>query len=98
MSSPRTPRGASSFPPAAELVAWASPFGVDAQHLRAALDAVFQVGEQPLVGEVERVRMLPVVSRDLMEATHDLLVADFDRQLAPSVETAGREVDGADDR
>src|SRR4029077_13678994 len=79
-------------------VAFLCAFGVDAEHPCAAPDAAFQIGEQPFVGKVERVRMLPVVSSDFVEPTNHLVVAYFDRQLAPVVEAAGGEVDRADNR
>src|SRR5260370_18658117 len=57
---------------------------VDGEHLRAALEAAFEVGEQSLVGEVARVRVLPVSSGNFVESLHDLVVAPFDRKLATS--------------
>src|SRR5579864_778314 len=66
---------------------------VEGEYLRAALDAVFEVGQQSLVREIEWVRVFPVVSGHLVQPIHDVSVAHFDRQLPPAVETPGREVD-----
>jgi hypothetical protein len=92
------PAAAEENPLTPLLVAFLCAFGVDAEHPCAAPDAAFQIGEQPFVGKVERVRMLPVVSSDFLEPTNHLVVAYFDRQLAPVVEAAGGEVDRADNR
>ena len=42
-------------------------------------------------------RVLPVVARNLVQSLHDMLVIDFDGQLAPAVEASGAEIDRADD-
>ncbi len=42
--------------------------------------------------------VLPVVLRDLVQGLDDVVIVDLDRQLAPAVEAAGREVDRAHDR
>src|SRR6267142_2076497 len=59
---------------------------VERKHLRTTLDAVFEIGQQSLVRQIECVRMFPVVPGDLVQPIHDAFVARLDRQLAPSVE------------
>ena len=53
--------------------------------------------EEGFVGQVERFGVLPVVMEDLIDAAGDVLVSNLDSKLPTAVETAGREVDGADD-
>src|SRR5882672_7204513 len=72
------------------------PFVIDREQLRTALDAV-EIGQQSRVRKIQRMRMLPVVLGDLVQPIHDGSVAHLDRQLAPAVQTSGREVDRAHD-
>ena len=57
----------------------------------------FEIREQTLVREIERMRVFPIVLGDLVEALHDVVVVHFNGQFAAVVETAGREVDRAHD-
>jgi hypothetical protein len=81
-----------------ELVASSRVLAVEAEELRRVFDAVFQIGQQPLVGEIERTGMPPVVPRRLVQPIHDLRVADVDGELPPAVQAAGGEVDRSDQR
>ena len=60
--------------------------------------ALFEIGEQARIGQVERFRTLPVGARDLVQPLDQRPVVGLDRELAPRVEAAGREVDRADQR
>src|SRR5882757_7402055 len=42
-------------------------------------------------------RMLPVVMSDFRQTFHHFRVVAFDGQLAPAIEAAGCQIDGADD-
>src|SRR5947207_15941579 len=68
----------------------------DAQ-LRRLIGAFPEVGEQSLVGEIQRVRVVPIVPRHIVEAFDDLLVPYLDGQLTAVVEAAWSEVDRSDD-
>ena len=61
---------------------------VEHEFVRALAAALFEIGQQPLIGEVERMRVLPVVVRHLVQTLHDILVVDFDGQFAPVVEAS----------
>jgi len=55
--------------------------GVDSQVFGHVLVFVFQFGEQSFVGQVERVRMFPVVTHDAVQAFDDFVVVYFDGKL-----------------
>src|SRR5262245_50319439 len=57
-----------------------------------------EIGSQPLVGEIERVRVLPVMLHDVVQPLGDVIVVHGNRQFAPVVETTRGEVDRAYDR
>ena len=57
--------------------------------LRAFAAALREIVEQSLVGEIELVRVLPVVLRDPVERLDDVVIVQLDRELAPAVEAAG---------
>ena len=71
--------------------------GAQDQLFRATPAFLLQIGEQSLVRQVKRVRVLPIVLGDLVQPRHHVVVIDFDGQLAPIVEAARREIDRADD-
>src|SRR5262249_44720906 len=62
--------------------------------------ALLQITQQSLVGEVERVRVFPVVVSSPMQPFDNLVVASLNSQFAAIVETARsqiyRAVDGAE--
>src|SRR6516162_9672914 len=58
---------------------------------------LFEIRHQSLVGEVERMRMLPVMMRHVVQTLYDVIVVHFDGQLAPVVKTAWADVDRAYD-
>lgn len=55
--------------------------------------AFLEIGEQPLVRQIERVRVLPIVMSDLFQPLHDIVVVKLNGQLAPVIEAAGSEID-----
>src|SRR5262245_14890382 len=71
---------------------------IGSQHQLLRASAVFpEIGEQSFVCQVQCVRVLPVVVRDLLKTGHDLVVMDLDGEFAPVIEAAGSEVDRAHD-
>ena len=44
--------------------------------------AFFEIFHQPLVGKIQRMRVLPVVAHNLVRAVNDVLVLHLNRQLA----------------
>src|SRR5664280_2728163 len=58
----------------------------------------FEFGHQALVGEIERMRVFPVLVHDFVDPLDDMFVPHFDSKLATAVEATGSEVDGTDDR
>jgi len=58
---------------------------------------VLEFGEECCVGEVERMGVRPILFERLFDAMDDVLVVDLDGELAPAVEAAGCEIDGAND-
>ena len=59
--------------------------------------ALLEIGEQAFVGQIERMRLLPVMLHDLLQPLQDVLGVGFERELAPRIEAAGRQIDRADD-
>src|SRR5260370_9590503 len=57
--------------------------------------AVLQVGDEPVVGKIERVRVLPVVVGDLAEPLHHIVAPHLDRLLTMAVDATTSEVDRA---
>jgi len=53
--------------------------------------------EQAFVGEVEGMRMLPIMVNDLAEALDDFGTMNFDSEFTAGIEAAGSKIDGADD-
>ncbi len=70
----------------------------EAEQRCAVFNSIFEVGEEAFVGQVERVRVLPVVPHHFLQAIHDVVVVHLERQLASSVQASRREVDRADER
>src|SRR5215510_5135558 len=60
--------------------------------------AFFEIGQQPLIGEIQRMRVFPVVARNMVQSFHQMLIVHFDGQLAPAVKASWGEIDGTDDR
>src|SRR5579862_9576413 len=58
---------------------------------------LLHVPEDPLVAQVERLRVLPVVRRGLREPLDDVVMVGLDGELAPRIEAPRGEVDRADD-
>jgi hypothetical protein len=56
-----------------------STLSVAEDELFAAATSVGEVGQEAFVGEIEWVRVLPVVVGDLLEAADDFFVLNFDR-------------------
>src|SRR6516164_1415863 len=65
--------------------------------LRTILITIFQISEQPFVTQIERVRILPVVVRHLVQAFHHVIVPHLDRQLAPAVKATRGKINRPDD-
>ena len=61
--------------------------------LSTALSMFFEIGEQSLVGEIERVRMFPIMACDTVKPLNDILIMHFNSQFPPVVKTARSEVD-----
>ena len=59
---------------------------------------IFELREQPLVRQIQRVRILPVVMRCFRQACDDIGIAHFDGQFPPAIEASRSQVDRADDR
>lgn len=68
-----------------------SPAGAEPQILRFFL--VLQIGQQPLIGEVERAGILPILMDDVVKAVNHFIIVDFNRQFTPAVEAARRKID-----
>src|SRR5882724_5981368 len=66
--------------------------------LRRCLDAVLEIGEQSLLGQIEPVRALPVFLDHVVEPLDDRALAHHDGKLAPVVQAARREIRRTDDR
>ena len=62
---------------------------IEREFVRALAAALFEIGHQPLISEVERMRVLPVVARNPVQSFHQMLVVDFDGQFAPAVKASG---------
>ena len=73
--------------------------GFDRQQLRAIrrLGALAEIVEQTFIRQIELVGIVPVLLRRLVEPLHDVMRIRFDCELPSSVETPGRQIDGADD-
>ena len=77
---------------------WPSSFlAIQRQVLGYVVVFLFQLRHQPLVSQIHRAGIFPVVMQHRVKPVHDIFVADLDGQLAAAVEAARRDVDGADD-
>src|SRR5499427_10443093 len=69
---------------------------VETEQLGASFDSIVEIGKQPFVRQIHRMRVLPVVMSDFVQALHDNVVPDFDREGATPTETARGKVDRTD--
>ena len=56
-----------------------------------------KVGDQSFIGQIDGVRVVPVVMNSLFHPLNYICIAYFDGELATAVEAAGRKIDRADD-
>src|SRR5579864_4304373 len=73
-------------------------FAVQRQVLRDCRIRMFEFCEQAGVGEIEGMRVVPVVVGYLVQTVHDLGVAYFNGKFAAAVKTPRGEVDRTNDR
>ena len=59
--------------------------------------AVFEFFKQTLVRKIHWLRHRPIRAQNIVDLFHKMFFRGFDSQLAAAVETARRQVDGADD-
>ncbi len=53
----------------------------------------FDLSEKPFVAQIERMRMFPVVMRNVAQPLHHLRIVNFDGQLPPAVKASRGQVD-----
>jgi hypothetical protein len=71
---------------------------VQREQLRHVGISLLEIGHQSLVGEIKRVRVLPVVMHDAPQPLHDMVIVDFDGQFTAAVEAAWGEINRPHDR
>ncbi len=73
-----------------------SAIGAEPQALR--FFGVLQIGQQPLIAEIEWLGILPIPVNDIVQTVNHFIFVDFNREFTPAVEAARSQIDRSHNR